>query len=128
MRRALFLVCAWGAAGALAQNAPPPPAAGPAAGAIDLHVHANPDVFGRSLDDIDVARLAKAKGMRGIVLKNHVSETASRAALVMKVVPGLEVFGGIVLNKAVGGVNPDAAEWMQRRSDERRVGDGGRWR
>ena len=42
------------------------------------------------------------------------SETASRAALVMKVVPGIEVFGGIVLNKAVGGVNPDAVEWMHR--------------
>jgi hypothetical protein len=52
--------------------------------------------------------------MRGIVIKNHVSETASRAALVMKVVPGIEVFGGIVLNKAVGGVNPDAVEWMHR--------------
>ena len=52
--------------------------------------------------------------MRGIVLKNHISETASRAALVMKVVPGIEVFGGIVLNNAVGGINPDAVEWMHR--------------
>ena len=32
----------------------------------------------------------------------------------MKVVPGIEVFGGIVLNKAVGGINPDAVEWMHR--------------
>ena len=32
----------------------------------------------------------------------------------MKVVPGIEIFGGIVLNKAVGGVNPDAVEWMHR--------------
>src|SRR6267142_2703095 len=62
----------------------------------------------------DIAQLAKARGMRGIVLKNHVSTTADRAALVMKVVPGIEVFGGIVLNKAVGGVNPDAVEWMHR--------------
>ena len=30
-----------------------------------------------------------------------------RAALVMKVVPGIEVFGGIVLNNAVGGINPN---------------------
>jgi hypothetical protein len=93
---------------------PPPPKVSPAAGVIDMHVHSHPDVFGRNLDDIDVATLAKAKGMRGIVLKNHVSETASRAALVMKVVPGIEVFGGVVLNKAVGGVNPDAVEWMHR--------------
>jgi hypothetical protein len=93
---------------------PPPPKVSPAAGVIDLHVHSHPDVFGRNMDDIDIANLAKARGMRGIVLKNHISETASRAALVTKVVPGIEVFGGIVLNKAVGGINPDAVEWMHR--------------
>ena len=93
---------------------PPPPKVSPAAGVIDMHVHSHPDVFGRNMDDIDVAQLAKARGMRGIVLKNHISETASRAALVMKVVPGIEVFGGIVLNNAVGGINPNAVEWMHR--------------
>jgi hypothetical protein len=93
---------------------PPPPKVSPAAGVIDFHVHSHPDVFGRNMDDIDIANLAKGRGMRGIVLKNHISETASRAALVMKVVPGIEVFGGIVLNRAVGGINPDAVEWMHR--------------
>src|SRR5262245_30516355 len=93
---------------------PPPPKVSPAVGVIDFHVHSHPDVFGRSMDDIDVATLAKARGMRGIVLKNHISETASRAALVMKVVPGIEVFGGVVLNNAVGGINPNAVEWMHR--------------
>jgi len=83
-------------------------------GVIDMHVHSHPDVFGRNMDDIEVATLAKSRGMRGILLKNHISETASRAALTMKVVPGIEVFGGIVLNNAVGGVNPDAVEWMHR--------------
>jgi Family of unknown function (DUF6282) len=102
-------VCAQGAA-----FPPPPPKVSPAAGVIDMHVHSHPDVFGRNMDDIDVAQLAKGKGLRGILLKNHVSETASRAALVMRVVPGIEVFGGIVLNKAVGGVNPEAVEWMHR--------------
>ena len=101
---------------ALAQAAfpPPPPKVSPAAGVLDMHVHSHPDVFGRNMDDIDVAQLAKSRGMRGIVLKNHISETASRAALVMKVVPGIEVFGGIVLNNAVGGINPNAVEWMHR--------------
>jgi hypothetical protein len=93
---------------------PPPPKVSPAVGVIDFHVHSHPDVFGRSMDDIDVATLARGRGMRGIVLKNHISETASRAALVMKAVPGVEVFGGIVLNNAVGGINPDAVEWMHR--------------
>src|SRR5215216_3736849 len=98
---------------------PPPPKVSPAAGVIDMHVHSHPDVFGRSMDDIDVATLAKAKGMRGIVLKNHVVTTADRAALAMKVVPGIEVWGGIVLNNAVGGINPAAVEWMHRMSGGR---------
>ncbi len=101
---------------AFAQGAfpPPPPKVSPAAGVVDMHVHSHPDVFGRNMDDVDVANIAKARGMRGIVLKNHISETASRAALAMRAVPGIEIFGGIVLNKAVGGVNPDAVEWMHR--------------
>ncbi len=93
---------------------PPPPKVSPAKGVIDMHVHSHPDVFGRNMDDIDVAQLAKSRGMRGILIKNHISETASRAALVMKVVPDIEVFGGIVLNNAVGGINPNAVEWMHR--------------
>ena len=116
MRASLALISLFAAAQAFAQAGfpPPPPKVSPAAGVIDMHVHSHPDVFGRNMDDIDVAQLAKSRGMRGILLKNHVSETASRAALVMKVVPGIEVFGGIVLNKAVGGINPDAVEWMHR--------------
>src|SRR5436190_17474353 len=93
---------------------PPPPKVSPATGVIDFHVHSHPDVFGRNMDDIDIAQLARSKGMRGLVLKNHVTTTADRAALVMKVVPGIEVWGGIVLNNAVGGVNPNAVEWMHR--------------
>jgi hypothetical protein len=38
---------------------------------------------------------------------------------VMKVVPGIEIFGGIVLNNAVGGINPAAVEWMHRMSGGR---------
>jgi hypothetical protein len=116
MRTILLFAFSLAAANALAQAGfpPPPPKVSPANGVIDMHVHSHPDVFGRNMDDIDIAQLAKSRGMRGILLKNHVSETASRAALVMKVVPGIEVFGGIVLNKAVGGINPDAVEWMHR--------------
>jgi len=116
MKRAIALAFAFSTTQVFAQAAfpPPPPKVSPAIGVIDMHVHSHPDVFGRNLDDIDVAQLAKARGLRGVLLKNHISETASRAALVMKVVPGIEVFGGVVLNKAVGGVNPDAVEWMHR--------------
>jgi hypothetical protein len=56
--------------------------------------------------------MAKAKGMRGLVLKNHYESTAAQAYLVRKEVPGLEVFGGIDLNLTVGGINPAAVEHM----------------
>jgi peptidyl-tRNA hydrolase len=98
---------------------PPPPKVSPAAGVIDMHVHPDPDVFGRALDDAELAMVARRKGMRGIVIKNHVVPTADRAAIVMRQVPGIEVWGGIVLNKAVGGINPAAVEWMHRMSGGR---------
>ncbi len=50
--------------------------------------------------------------MRGLVLKSHYEPTASMAYLVRKEVPGIEVFGGIDLNRTVGGVNPAAVERM----------------
>lgn len=98
---------------------PPPPRISPAAGVIDMHVHPDPDVFGRSLTDIELATVARRKGMRGLVLKNHVVTTADRAALAMQQVPGIEIWGGIVLNSSVGGVNPAAVEWMHRMSGGR---------
>ncbi|MGH9692897.1 MAG: DUF6282 family protein, partial [Bryobacteraceae bacterium] len=52
------------------------------AGAIDVHVHCAPDSVPRAIDAIDLAKLAKARGMRGLVLKSHWEPTASVAYLV----------------------------------------------
>jgi len=82
------------------------------AGAIDIHVHSDPDDRPRSIDAIDVAKLARARGMRAIVLKNHYDPTGGLAYIVRKEVPGLEVFGGIDLNLTVGGMNSAAVEHM----------------
>jgi microsomal dipeptidase-like Zn-dependent dipeptidase len=81
-------------------------------GVIDFHVHAGPDSRPRSLNDYEAARLANAAGMRGIVLKNHFTMTSDRAALAMALVDGLEIFGGVALNRAVGGINPEAVRQM----------------
>jgi hypothetical protein len=83
-------------------------------GAIDMHAHSDPDGAARSIDAIDLAKLAKSRGMRAIVLKNHYEPTASLAYIVRKEVPGIEVFGGISLDLTVGGVNPAAVEWMTK--------------
>ncbi len=87
-------------------------AAQPLAGVIDIHAHSAPDKTPRSIDAVDLALLAKARGMRGLVLKNHWEPTGSLATTVRKLVPGIEVFGGISLDATVGGVNPAAVEYM----------------
>jgi len=84
----------------------------PLAGVIDFHAHCDPDSMPRSIDAIDLARLAKQRGMRGLVLKNHYESTAALAYVVRKEVPGIEIFGGIDLNRTVGGINPAAVERM----------------
>lgn len=75
-------------------------------GAIDLHVHAGPELFVRRGDAIDFARRARDAGMAGLLLKAHHESTASRAQLANRVVPEIGVYGSITLNRYVGGFNP----------------------
>src|SRR5229473_3712511 len=81
-------------------------------GVVDIHVHSDPDSVPRSIDAIDAAKLARTRGMRALLLKNHYESTASLAYLVRKEVPGIELFGGIALNRTVGGINSAAVEHM----------------
>jgi hypothetical protein len=81
-------------------------------GVVDIHAHADPDAVPRSIDAYDLAKLAKERGMRGMVLKSHYEATATSAYLVRRAVPGIEIFGGIDLNRSVGGINPAAVERM----------------
>ena len=81
-------------------------------GTIDFHVHSNPDSAPRVIDADDLARHAKDMGMRGLVLKNHWESTAALAYMVRKIVPGIEIFGGITSDRAEGGVNLDAVKRM----------------
>ena len=93
---------------------PPPPVTSPIAGLMDTHVHSAPDVFGRGYDDEEMAALYRDRGVEAVVIKNHVVSTADRAWFVRKHVAGIKAFGGIVLNSAAGGINPDAVQWMWR--------------
>jgi hypothetical protein len=81
-------------------------------GAIDFRAHSSPDSMDRSIDADDLARMAKQEGMRGIVLIHHWESTAALAYTVRKLVPGLDVFGGVVLDKSVGGINLEALKRM----------------
>lgn len=79
-------------------------------GVVDLHLHTAPDVRQRSVDDLGVARAAVERRMAGVLLKNHLLPTADRAALARLHLPGAPIYGGVVLNASVGGLNPQAVE------------------
>jgi hypothetical protein len=83
-------------------------------GAIDVHAHFGPDSYERQWDAFEIAKIAHARGTRGLVLKNHWSESAGLAWMARKYagVPGLEVFGGLVLNAPEGGINPQAVRYF----------------
>jgi hypothetical protein len=82
-------------------------------GAIDLHAHPDPDVYPRQSDAFEIAKLARERGMRGVVLKNHFTETAGLAELVRTyATPGFDVFGAVTLDLPVGGLNAQAVRYM----------------
>lgn len=77
-------------------------------GAIDLHVHAAPELFSRVGDAITMAQAARDAGMAGLLLKAHHESTVTRAYYTSKVVEDIDLYGGLVLNEFVGGFNPTA--------------------
>ncbi len=83
----------------------------PLRGIIDFHVHSGPDSFTRSVSDVEIARIARARGVGALVLKNHFTMTADRAFLAERLT-GQRCYGGVVLNRAVGGLNAEAIRRM----------------
>jgi hypothetical protein len=81
-------------------------------GAIDIHAYQSPDSVARVMDADDLARYAKEKGMRGLVMKNHYEDTAAIVFMIRKEVPGIELYGGITQDLANGGINLEAVKHM----------------
>src|SRR6516164_10624037 len=75
----------------------------------DLHVHAAPSLLPRHGDDRATVEAERAVGFSTVVLKAHEGSTVERAAAA-----GDGVYGGVVLNSAIGGANPDAVEVAAR--------------
>src|SRR5207237_5061235 len=83
-------------------------------GAYDVHVHVEPDLAARRIDDLALARRFSELGLAGFVLKSHYAPTAERAAVVRGAVAGVHVLGAITLNNGVGGLNAQAVEIAAR--------------
>ena len=82
--------------------------------AYDLHIHPSPDVVPRKASDHELAQAALRYGMQGFAIKSHYFDTSGRACLIRAMFPGCNAVGGIVLNNAVGGLNPVAVEMLGR--------------
>jgi Family of unknown function (DUF6282) len=86
-------------------------------GASDLHFHMDPWTPGALNGQGSIAdvRVARERGMRALVIKDHNEPTAPLAYHLRPEVPGLELYGGFVLNLPNGGVNPAGVEFMATR-------------
>ncbi len=81
-------------------------------GAIDVHLHLDPDSPGaggvvRAIDVLDAARIAIARGMRGFIYKTHQDTSSASGAYMVRthVSPTFEVFGRMASNYSTGGIN-----------------------
>lgn len=83
-------------------------------GSYDLHIHTEPDVSKRKLNDLEMAKRAQEVGMKGFCIKSHYFATVERAKLAKEIYPDVNVLGSIVLNNFVGGFSAYTLEVAAR--------------
>lgn len=84
-------------------------------GAVDVHVHGQPDILpGLQLrgSDLETMRLARSYGISGWVLKSHLWITTDRARLLQEQAGplGFAVYGSVTLNPPLGGLSATVVE------------------
>lgn len=79
----------------------------PIAGAIDLHVHCGPEGIPRRYDPVSLATHVRESPLDSAVIKSHVINTSNWAEIAHRLT-GVHLYGSIVLNHYVGGINPMA--------------------
>ena len=76
-------------------------------GCYDLHLHTGPEAIPRRFDALSAGEALRAEGMGGAVLKSHYYSTVPFVKMARE--RGLDnVWGSVVLNHYVGGLNPFA--------------------
>ena len=93
-------------------------------GAIDVHVHSGPEAYTtRVADELQMSIEACEAGMAAVVFKCHSVPTNRSVKLLQRVVDQYaeefgkgktDLFGGVVLNYAMGGLNPEAVVVNER--------------
>jgi hypothetical protein len=79
-------------------------------GMYDLHVHASPSIARRKLTALEALKLASNEGMGGFLLLDHTYNTVVVARVLNELGYETKVFGSILLNESVGGLNPSVVE------------------
>jgi hypothetical protein len=81
-------------------------------GAIDLHCHSGPSVMARAVNHEQALEQAAEAGMRAVLFKDHYYPTGPFVDVLKESgkATRAEPVGSIVLNNAVGGINPFAVE------------------
>lgn len=81
------------------------------AGVCDIHIHCLPDTRPRCIDELTLAKQAKAAGYRAVMYKSNDWSCHDRAFLIRQALPEFEVFGSLCMNRVHGDrVNVYAAE------------------
>jgi len=83
-------------------------------GAIDFHIHSGPDTHPRYAGCLELARQAREAGLRAIVLKDQMTQSIHKAYFINKYLGGIQAFGGITLNRLVGGYDIRTVEFACR--------------
>lgn len=85
-------------------------------GSVDLHCHSGPAAMPRILDHHDQLLDAAEAGFKAVVFKDHYYLGTPHCILLEKLFPetGVRLFSGIVLNNAMGGINPFAVDHAVR--------------
>src|SRR5947208_2853410 len=76
-------------------------------GAVDSHVHCAPHINARTVTAFDAVPEAAAAGLKGLGIMDVFANTSGLAALAMRELShlGVDVFGGIILEPYVGGID-----------------------
>ena len=82
-------------------------------GAVDLHVHSGPSTMPRMLDHLEQVEEAAKAGMRGVLFKDHYYSVGPMLPMMRRLNPHpeVEMYGSLVLNTTVGGLNPYAVDF-----------------
>lgn len=80
--------------------------------AVDLHCHSGPAAMPRILDHVDAFRQAEEAGFRALLYKDHYYVGMPHCAVLKAIYPDskVELFSGVALNSASGGLNPHAVD------------------